>query len=202
MKRVVFSFITILAVSLTACGSLTRTVSTNSGQSSSSSLSELQLAVGILKLEDTENAVTTEQAPQLLMLWQVYQDLSQSDTAAQEEVAALFDQMRETLTAQQLQAINSMNITQKDVASVMDGVTITTSSSSSSSTTASSSAGMPAGGPPDGGGLPMDLGGAGSVSSTNQSRSAQTTSSLGSSANVPSTVVELVIQSLQKKIAA
>jgi hypothetical protein len=204
MKRITFSILTILAVALTACGSLATGTSTSSKQASTSAPTELQLAVGILKLEGTENAVTTEQASGLLMLWQVYQDLSQSDTAAQEEVSAIFEQVQETLTSKQIQAITDMQISQKDVASVMQGVTFTTTSSSSNSSSANvSSGGGPQGGgvPPDMGGIPGDLGG-GSTTSTNQSQSTPAASSVGGSAGVPSALVELIIQSLQQKISS
>lgn len=203
MKRTKFSILLVLAVALTACSSLSTNRSNSSTQTNNGSLSELQLGVGILKLEGTENAITTEQAPELLMLWQVYQDLSDSDTAAQEEVSAVFEQVQETLTTQQIQAIKDMQITQQDVASVMQGVTFTTTSSSSSTSSTNTSNVAPQGGPPDmGGGIPMDFGGASPSTGTSQSQSGQATSSLGSSAAVPSAVVQLIIESLQKKIAA
>jgi hypothetical protein len=204
MKRTTLPILMVLVVALTACSSLSTNISNSSTQTNNGSLSELQLAVGILKLEGTENAITTEQAHELLMLWQVYQDLSGSDTAAQEEVTAVFEQVQENLTTEQIQAIKDMQITQQDVASVMQGVTFTTTSSSSnsSSTNTANGGGMPAGGPPDGGGMPMDFGGAGPTTGTSQSQSGQATSSLGSSAGVPSAVVQLIIEALQKKIAA
>lgn len=45
----------------------------------------IQVAIGTLKLDETENAVTAEQAQELVPLWETLQVLSESDTAAQQE---------------------------------------------------------------------------------------------------------------------
>jgi len=74
-----------------------------------------QLAVGILKLDGTPQAITSDQAKQLIPLWQVYKDLSSSDTSSQQEVDALVTQIQETLTAEQNKAITDMNLTRQDV---------------------------------------------------------------------------------------
>jgi len=202
MKRITASILMIFAIALTACGTSPTSTSTISKNSSNTALTELQLAVGILKLESTEKEVTAEQAPELLMIWQVYADLSQSDTAAQEEIDALAEQVQETLTADQIQAIRDMQITQQDAAALTQGSTVTSVSQTSSNTT-TQAAGMPAGGPPDGGGIPSDFGGgAGATTSTNKTSNAQTNSSLKSSVGVPSALVEILIQALQKKITS
>jgi len=203
MKRITLSILMILAVVLTACGSAVTSTSTSSTQSSNSSPTELQLAVGILKLESTSNRVTAAQAPELLMLWQVYAGLSQSDTAAQEEVNAVIEQVQETLTADQLQVITDMQISQQDVTAIMQGSTVTTSSLSSSTNVTVPSGSMPAGGPPEGGGAPLtggmpgDFGGVGSTTSMTQAKNVQ-----AGSAGVPSALVEAVIQVLRQKISS
>jgi len=171
------------------------------------------LAVGTLKLAGTDQAVTTDQAKELVVYWEVYKNLSQSETAAQAEIDGLVTQIQETMTADQIQAITDMNLTQKDVFASLLGVTVTTSNSGASAVSipsgSSGGAGMPAGGPPsDGGGappdggMPADLGGVAPSSSANQTQSAQTGSGLATTAGVPSALIEAVIQSLQKIIAA
>jgi hypothetical protein len=67
-----------------------------------------QLLVGIVKLEETDLAVTPEQAAALLPLWKMSRSLSTSDSAAQEESEALTVQIEETLSADQRAAIEQM----------------------------------------------------------------------------------------------
>jgi hypothetical protein len=59
--------------------------------------------------------VTAEQAAELLPLWQTLQVLSESDTAADQEMEALTTQVQETMTAEQRQAITAMNLTREDM---------------------------------------------------------------------------------------
>lgn len=54
----------------------------------------------------------------------------------------------------------------------------------------------------DAGGVPMDLGGAASASGASQTQSSRANTGSGVIAQVPSGLVEAVIQSLQQKIAA
>jgi len=147
-----------------------------------------------------------EQARELLMDWQVYQEISQSDTAAQAEIDALIAQIQETMTSDQMQAITEMNITRQDVLASMQGATVVSSSSSESTVSlpsASAGGGMPAGGPPpDGGGVPIDLGGGAPASGTSQTQSSRAGTGPTVITGVPSALVEAVIRALQQKIAA
>ncbi len=70
-----------------------------------------QLALGTLKLEGTENAVTEAQAAQLLPLWEAL-----SGTAAETEAerTGLVQQIEDTMTATQVSAIAAMALTQAD----------------------------------------------------------------------------------------
>lgn len=70
-----------------------------------------QLAFGILKLDGTPNAVTSEQAGKLVPLWQAIVALSGDTTTADEELTAVQDQIVEALTPEQLQSIAAMKIT-------------------------------------------------------------------------------------------
>jgi hypothetical protein len=80
---------------------------------------QAQLIVGTLQLEESGTAVTREQAAELIPLWKAVRSLSSSDTAAQAELEALTDQVQETMTAEQLQAIAAMQLTQEDLFGVM-----------------------------------------------------------------------------------
>jgi hypothetical protein len=212
MKKILIAILAVLALTLAACS--TSTAGSTLGSTENSPPIAAQLAAGTLKLARTDQAVTVEQAKDLVVYWETYKQLSQSDTAAQAEYDGLIVQIEETLTADQIQAIIDMNLTQQDVFASMQGVTVTTSSSSSSTVSVTSGSGgggggMPAGGPPaDGGGAPPDggmggdMGGAATTSSTDQTQSVQPGTSTGATASVPVALIEAVIQSLQQIIAA
>jgi hypothetical protein len=75
-----------------------------------------QLALGIVQLDGTEDAVTPEQAQALLPLWQVIQSGSlQSDA----ETNAVVRQIEGTMTARQLFAIADMHLTFEDMGTWM-----------------------------------------------------------------------------------
>ena len=74
-----------------------------------------QLVVGTFKLEETDLKVQAEQAAELLPLWQAYNTLSTSDTAAKTEIDALLTQIKATMTSEQMQAIADMKLTFQDM---------------------------------------------------------------------------------------
>ncbi len=74
-----------------------------------------QLAYGTLKLADTPNAVTAEQAKALIPLWQAVVSLSGDSTTASEELIAVQDQITQVMTPEQLQAIAAMKLTNADL---------------------------------------------------------------------------------------
>lgn len=74
-----------------------------------------QLAFGIMKLDGTPDAVTPEQAKTLIPFWQAVIALSGDTTTATEELTAVQDQIVATLTAEQLQSIAAMQITNADL---------------------------------------------------------------------------------------
>ncbi|OGN94472.1 MAG: hypothetical protein A2Z71_09845 [Chloroflexi bacterium RBG_13_50_21] len=80
------------------------------------------LLVGTLKLEDTDQAVTADEATKLLPLWQAYRSLSTSQTAAEAEVNALLNQIQSTMTTDQVDAIKAMNLTSTDMMDLMQSM--------------------------------------------------------------------------------
>jgi hypothetical protein len=211
MKHIAITLLMVFAIALTACGaSSTNTPANTNTGNGLTTIS--QIAVGTLKLAGTEQDVTADQAKELIILWQVYEEVSQSSTAAQEEVDALVDQIQETMTSEQMQAISDLNLTQQDVFAAMQSADVNSSTSASTTTVSAPSSGggdMPAGGPPDGGGtppdgssMPTDMGGEVPASGTDSAQSAGPSASLAGSAGVPSVLVELVIQSLELKVAS
>ncbi len=77
--------------------------------------SRLLLSFGALKLAETSTPITVEQAPQLLMLWQALSNLTKSGTGATEEVTALLTQIEQSMTPEQITAINAMKLSQTDM---------------------------------------------------------------------------------------
>ncbi len=124
-KPLLFILSITLTMAVAACGganagSSTANSSATSSAQGAAALSQVnKLLVGTLKLEDTDQAVTASEAAQLLTLWQAYQSLSNSQTTAEAEVEALVNQIQSTMTAQQMDAINAMNLTAKDMMDLM-----------------------------------------------------------------------------------
>ena len=163
-NKIVLPILLTLILLLSACGSATTNRNFNgqgtgqgngqgTGQGNGATaqtmpLSE-KLALGTLKLEGTGNAVTAKQAADLLPLWQVYSSLITSDTAAQEEKDALAQQIQETMTSDQVKAIDALNMTQRDVFTSMQQLGITASAQVSANGTPQ----------PNGGGFPGGPGG-------------------------------------------
>ena len=122
----------------------------------------IQVALGTIKLDGTKNAVTAEQARELLPLWETLQDLEGSDTAATEEKNALISQIQETMTSEQTQAITALGLSRQDMFSIMQSQVQTVGGSQNgnsqrSGTTSNSGGAVPGervfmGPPPDGGG--------------------------------------------------
>jgi hypothetical protein len=124
-----WSTILILFLALAACNSssnqaasTTATTGTNGTQGTTSLSQVNSLVVGTLRLEDTDQGVSADQAAQLLPLWQAYRALSTSDTAAEAEVEALIKQIQSTMTSDQIQAIEAMNLTSQDMMDLLQSM--------------------------------------------------------------------------------
>lgn len=88
---------------------------------------ESKLAIGILKLEGTDLAITKDQAANLLPLWKAVKTLSVSDTTTQDEINALYQQIEDALTPEQLNAIKTMTWTGQEIQTLMQNFGIDTS---------------------------------------------------------------------------
>ncbi|MCJ7722709.1 MAG: hypothetical protein MUP03_01105, partial [Anaerolineales bacterium] len=134
-----------------------------------------------------------------------------SDTAAQEEIAALVEQIQDTMTPEQVQAIEDMQFTQNDVFTLMQkqGVSIARGqgmSGGNSSGPTFQRGNIPEGGFPPGGvvveGGPGEggPGGAGRSFSPEQIATAQASRGQGGGFNLtPSALIKALIQLLETK---
>jgi hypothetical protein len=123
MKKITITILTILVLTLTACGGASDSPQADSDLLTDSYENALpfptQLLIGTFQLESTDLAVTPEQAAELIPLWQVLQSLNESDSAAQEETDALIKQIQETMNPEQIQSIKEMQLTPEDMFAVL-----------------------------------------------------------------------------------
>jgi hypothetical protein len=121
MKKVlsVFAFLVIL-LSLAACS--TTQAADPAAQTTADpqqTASDVKLLMGAFLLEDTDQAITPDQASELILLWKGVKALAASDSATQAELDALYAQIEETMTAEQMTAINAMTIDQDTMRELM-----------------------------------------------------------------------------------
>ena len=169
MKRTIFA-LTILAMLtvLVACTNRTTAQTQNGPGGNSAPLSTAtELLVGTFKLEDTDLAVTSTQVKQLLPLWQTLQTLSTSNIAADQEINAVVDQIKSTMTSQQMTRITAMKLTLQDSMSLMSQTGVSPNGAGAT-TTPMALNGLPSGansqgggGAQGGGGVPGGVGGPG-----------------------------------------
>jgi len=213
MKKLHLILLTIFLLTLTACSGVsngTGPASVSQGGASAGALpATTQLIIGTIKLDGTAQAVTAEQAAELLPLWQTMQVLSSSDTAADQEKEALIAQIQETMTAAQMQAITDLNLSREDMMSIMQeqGMAMSKGSQNSSSQSGNPSSsggrvfGPGGGGPPDE--MPMPGGGGGFTGqgqNLSQDQIATAQASRQNSENVvPPMLINAVIEYLQEK---
>jgi hypothetical protein len=144
-KACIFTLTLVVAVALSACSAIQSVTgsqpaaaqasgSGTNGQSGSSAAGgsnaqvtispETRYAIGILKLEGTGLAVTKDQAVALIPLWKAELSLSTSNTAAPAEIQALQDQIKGTLTADQVASIEKLDLSGNNMRTIMSSLNI------------------------------------------------------------------------------
>lgn len=200
MKKIILTLtiLTIFTLMLTACagnaqtGTQAASVTLTENYTNAAS-AEIQLILGTIKLEETEQAVSLEQAAELIPLWQLLKTMKSKDSTAQQEITAVIEKIESVMTADQIKLIAAMKITQQDAMSVMQGQV----SSTGKSSTTQSNNNFAGGPPPDAmGGMP------GQGAAPNQSATA-TTSKIQTGGNPSSSaLLDTLIKLLQKKVQA
>lgn len=222
MKKISISVPVILMLILTACGTASSGAQQAASTQQNGSLPiQEQILIGTFKLEGTPQTVSAQQAAQLIPLWQVYKDLSSSDTAAQEEIDGLVQQIQDTMTPEQMQAIKDMKLTRQDMFTVMQeqGLNLggsggqnispeqiaTLQAGRGSGSGFQGGGGFPGGGPGDGGGGGGFPGGGpgGQNFTPQQQATAQARRANGGGGGgfnrVPSALIDAMVQFLQQK---
>jgi len=116
----VFAILFGLVAVLAACGGATPVATSQvSGLDTSYSNAlnaRTQLLLGTVRLEEGNGPVLSkEQVARLLPLWQMSRSLMASGTASQAETDAVTNQILAAMTAEQIQAINAMRLSQADM---------------------------------------------------------------------------------------
>jgi hypothetical protein len=176
-KKILLGFLTVVVMTAIAgCSSLPfLNSSKNANQNSQNPFNsdpstlpiQMKLGIGTLKLEDTNQAITVDQAKTLLPLWKALKQLSSNTNTTPEEIAALNLQIKDAMTAEQIQAIEKMTWNSGDVRGLAQKFGLQfgqggsqnntpgqTSTRTASSRTQNGGGGFPGGGPggPPGGG--------------------------------------------------
>lgn len=120
---------------------------------------ELELLMGTVKLEETDYPVDSAQAAELLPLWQAMKSLTESQTAAQAEIDALLNQITDTMTPEQLAAIDDMNLTMQNFSEVAEQLGLDVGANADPELRATRQAARESGQMPPGGGGGMGPGG-------------------------------------------
>jgi hypothetical protein len=141
-KACIFTLTLVVAVALSACSAIQSVTGSQpaaaqaagSGQSGGTGASgsnaqvtispETRYAIGILKLQGTALAVTKDQATTLIPLWKAELSLSTSNTTAPAEIQALQDQIKGTLTADQVASIEKLDLSGTNMRTIMSSLNL------------------------------------------------------------------------------
>lgn len=75
----------------------------------------MQLTLGTMLLNDTEQAITPEQADSLVILWQAMRGLQASGTSSEVELTAVLNQIEGEMTPEQMTTIAEMELKRQDM---------------------------------------------------------------------------------------
>jgi hypothetical protein len=210
MKKTLITILILFILTLTACGASNAQSPNSTDNAGNSTFGTaplplaMELVVGTFKLEGTDNAITAEQAAQLIPLWQVYKELSTSSSAAQQEIDALAEQIQGTMTPAQIQAITDMKLTRREIFQTMQDLGIASANRPNASGTP-----RPGGNGFGGGGVPGGVPGGGQGFNNGQNLSPQQIATFqarraqnggsGQFNRIPSGLFDALIKLLQSK---
>ncbi|NMB54270.1 MAG: hypothetical protein GYA15_06170 [Leptolinea sp.] len=165
---------------------------------------ESKVGIGILKLEGTEQAVDAEEAKDLLVLFKALKTLSTESNTAVDEISALNIQIKNTLKADQLAAIEKMSITMQDLRTLTQSYGVETTGYSSGTSSSSSRSNFN-GGPGGMGGMIGGMMGGGPESSSSTKATPNAAAALTISRKAAGgynlTFADAIIKLLESKIS-
>lgn len=188
MKKIFLPLVFLFAILLASCSGTVAAAPTTGGDTYVSQNLPVdyegalavrnQLALGTLELNQTDSAISAEQAQTLLPLWQALRSTQQAGGTAQAEVSALLTQIEAALKPEQLQSIASMKLTFTNMQewATANGIT------------------MSSGTPGQGSGMSPE------ARATKQAAEGVTSSSGGSGSKLPTALMDAVIASLEAQI--
>ena len=86
---------------------------------------EMQLVVGSLILDESDQPINTELASNLVPYWKMYLSLAESDTAAPEEMDGVISEIQGMMTQDQVSYIAGLQLTQESMMTLLDDSGIT-----------------------------------------------------------------------------
>ena len=114
-KKILILVLCVFAASILAACATTNTESQPVSVITATTFNEdipmsTQLLLGSFELEDSELAISAEQAGELLPLWKAVKVLPESDTASSLELEAVYNQIQASMTDEQLTAIADLTL--------------------------------------------------------------------------------------------
>ncbi len=210
-KTTLLTVLSLAALLLSACGAAAVGSSSSSGSGTRGSSAfrnrpltpEAKLALGIIKLDGTPQAVDPTEAAKLLPLWQLLAQLLGSSSSAPQEVTAVMNQIQANMTAEQVKTIAGMQLTSADMFSVFQQAQTSSAGSSSGGSQAGGGGGarffFGGGGIPGGGGFGGNRTGTGTSNGTGSATSSAQAGQQFSN-QVSLILVNQVVQLLQTRI--
>ena len=190
MKKILLPLVFLFALLLASCSGTAAAAPTTGGDTYISQNLPVdyegalavrnQLALGTLGLNQTDSAISAEQAQTLLPLWQALRSTQQAGGTAQAEVNALLTQIEAAMTPEQLQSIAGMKLTFTDMQewATANGITL----------------GSGGGTPGQGSGMSPE------ARATKQAAEGIVPNSNGSGSKLPTALMDAVIASLEAQI--
>ncbi len=191
-KNSLTALVLLFTLIMTACASSKS--STSASEVAGKLPAQTQLILGTINLEETDYSVTTEQATALLPMFYVLKDLNDSGSAAQEEIDGLVNQIQQTLSDAQIQAIDDMSLSMQDMAAINQV------NNSANASSASNTSGPSEGGPPDMGVDPGRMPGGPMTPVGTTSANSDTSAAPVMDTSTPSSLFDVAIDLFKKKV--
>ena len=122
MKKRITIIVVLVIVAIAAAACVSQQASSDAPSATAAGeLPELtRLVMGVVSLEETDIAVSAEQADSLLPLFKMVRALAESDSVAEVELEAVTGQISDSLTEAQIASIDAMDLSMADMSVTME----------------------------------------------------------------------------------